>query len=282
MIIDGKKISESVLEGVKKDAEKLNGKGIIPGLAVIMVGNNPASKTYVRNKKMACEKAGIKSEEYLLPENASEKEILNLIDKLNATKEVSGILVQLPLPSHLDSKTICERISPLKDVDAFTSKNIGDLFKGDAKFLPCTPAGVIEILKHENINLAGKHCVIIGRSNIVGKPLALLLIQNDATVTVCHSKTKNLEEICKLADIVICAVGKEKFLKKEMVKPGAVVIDVGINRDENGKLCGDADFENLEPICSKITPVPGGVGPMTVAMLVKNAAKAAEIQNKRN
>lgn len=282
MIIDGKKISESVLESVKKDAEKLNGKGIIPGLAVIMVGNNPASKTYVRNKKMACEKAGIKSEEYLLPENASEKEILNLIDKLNATKEVSGILVQLPLPSHLDSKTICERISPLKDVDAFTSKNIGDLFKGDAKFLPCTPAGIIEILKHENINLAGKHCVIIGRSNIVGKPLALLLIQNDATVTVCHSKTKNLEEICKLADIVICAVGKEKFLKKEMVKPGAVVIDVGINRDENGKLCGDANFENLEPICSKITPVPGGVGPMTVAMLVKNAAKAAEIQNKRN
>lgn len=282
MIIDGKKISESVLEGVKKDAEKLNGKGIIPGLAVIMVGNNPASKTYVRNKKIACEKAGIKSEEYLLPENASEKEILNLIDKLNATKEVSGILVQLPLPSHLDSKTICERISPLKDVDAFTSKNIGDLFKGDAKFLPCTPAGIIEILKHENINLAGKHCVIIGRSNIVGKPLALLLIQNDATVTVCHSKTKNLEEICKLADIVICAVGKEKFLKKEMVKPGAVVIDVGINRDGNGKLCGDADFENLEPICSKITPVPGGVGPMTVAMLVKNAAKAAEIQNKRN
>ena len=282
MIIDGKKISESVLEGVKKDAEKLNGKGIAPSLAVIMVGNNPASKTYVRNKKMACEKAGIKSEEYLLPENASEKEILNLIDKLNATKEVSGILVQLPLASHLDSKTICERISPLKDVDAFTSKNIGDLFKGDAKFLPCTPAGILEILKHENINLAGKHCVIIGRSNIVGKPLALLLIQNDATVTVCHSKTKNLEEICKLADIVICAVGKEKFLKKEMVKPGAVVIDVGINRDKNGKLCGDADFENLEPICSKITPVPGGVGPMTVAMLVKNAAKAAEIQNKRN
>lgn len=282
MIIDGKKIAQSVLESVKKDAEKLNGKGVTPGLAVIMVGNNQASKTYVRNKKMACEKAGIKSEEYLLPEDASEKEILNLIDKLNTTKEVSGILVQLPLPPHLDSKTICERISPLKDVDAFTSKNIGDLFKGDAKFLPCTPAGILEILKHENINLAGKHCVIIGRSNIVGKPLALLLIQNDATVTVCHSKTKNLEGICKLADIVICAVGKEKFLKKEMVKPGAVVIDVGINRDENGKLCGDADFENLEPICSKITPVPGGVGPMTVAMLVKNAAKAAEIQNKRN
>ena len=282
MIIDGKKIAQSVLESVKKDAEKLNGKGVTPGLAVIMVGNNQASKTYVRNKKMACEKAGIKSEEYLLPEDASEKEILNLINKLNTTKEVSGILVQLPLPPHLDSKTICERISPLKDVDAFTSKNIGDLFKGDAKFLPCTPAGILEILKHENINLAGKHCVIIGRSNIVGKPLALLLIQNDATVTVCHSKTKNLEEICKLADIVICAVGKEKFLKKEKVKPGAVVIDVGINRDENGKLCGDADFENLEPICSKITPVPGGVGPMTVAMLVKNAAKAAEIQNKRN
>lgn len=282
MIIDGKKIAQSVLESVKKDAEKLNGKGVTPGLAVIMVGNNQASKTYVRNKKMACEKAGIKSEEYLLPEDASEKEILNLINKLNTTKEVSGILVQLPLPPHLDSKTICERISPLKDVDAFTSKNIGDLFKGDAKFLPCTPAGILEILKHENINLAGKHCVIIGRSNIVGKPLALILIQNDATVTVCHSKTKNLEGICKLADIVICAVGKEKFLKKEMVKPGAVVIDVGINRDENGKLCGDADFENLEPICSKITPVPGGVGPMTVAMLVKNAAKAAEIQNKRN
>ncbi len=277
MIIDGKKIAQSVLESVKKDAEKLNGKGVTPGLAVIMVGNNQASKTYVRNKKMACEKAGIKSEEYLLPEDASEKEILNLINKLNTTKEVSGILVQLPLPPHLDSKTICERISPLKDVDAFTSKNTGDLFKGDAKFLPCTPAGILEILKHENINLAGKHCVIIGRSNIVGKPLALLLIQNDATVTVCHSKTKNLEGICKLADIVICAVGKEKFLKKEMVKPGAVVIDVGINRDENGKLCGDADFENLEPICSKITPVPGGVGPMTVAMLVKNAAKAAEI-----
>ena len=188
MIIDGKKIAQSVLESVKKDAEKLNGKGVTPGLAVIMVGNNQASKTYVRNKKMACEKAGIKSEEYLLPEDASEKEILNLINKLNTTKEVSGILVQLPLPPHLDSKTICERISPLKDVDAFTSKNIGDLFKGDAKFLPCTPAGILEILKHENINLAGKHCVIIGRSNIVGKPLALILIQNDATVTVGQRK----------------------------------------------------------------------------------------------
>lgn len=282
MIIDGKKIAENILEDVKKDVKKLNDKGINPGLAVIMVGNNQASKTYVKNKKSACEKAGIKSEEYLMPENTSEEEILNLIAKLNTAKEISGILVQLPLPPHLDSKIICEKISPLKDVDAFTSKNIGDLFKGSPNFLPCTPAGILEILKHEKINLAGKHCAVIGRSNIVGKPLALLLTQNDATVTVCHSKTKNLEEICKLADIIICAVGKEKFLKKEMVKTGAVVIDVGINRSENGKLCGDADFESLEHICSKITPVPGGVGPLTVAMLVKNAAKAAEIQNKRN
>ena len=282
MIIDGKKIAQSVLESVKKDAEKLNGKGVTPGLAVIMVGNNQASKTYVRNKKMACEKAGIKSEEYLLPEDASEKEILNLINKLNTTKEVSGILVQLPLPPHLDSKTICERISPLKDVDAFHAVNVGKIMLGEYDFLPCTPAGVMEMLHYYNIEVSGKNCVVIGRSNIVGKPMAMLLLHENGTVTICHSRTKNLAEICSKADILVAAVGRPKFVTADMVKEGAVVIDVGMDRDENGKLCGDADFENLEPICSKITPVPGGVGPMTVAMLVKNAAKAAEIQNKRN
>lgn len=282
MIIDGKKISEDILKNVKKDVEILGKSGIHPHLAVIMVGENPASKVYVRNKKIACEKAGITSSEYLLPENTNMEEITSLIEKLNLDKSVSGILVQLPLPKHLDSGAICEKINPLKDVDAFTKINIGGLFQGKSSLLPCTPAGIIEIFRHIKINLESKHCVVIGRSNIVGKPLALLLLQNDATVTICHSKTKNLEEISKTADIIICAVGKARFLKPEMVRKGTIVIDVGINRDEEGRLCGDADYENLKSICSYITPVPGGVGPLTVAMLVKNTAKAAEIQNKKD
>ena len=230
-IIDGKKVSAQVKEEVKRQTLELKETHkITPGLAVVIVGDDPASRVYVNNKKKACEFVGFKSEEYALPAETTQEELLNLVETLNNKKDINGILVQLPLPKHLDDKAVIEAISPLKDVDAFTSKNIGDLFKGDAKFLPCTPAGILEILKHENINLAGKHCVIIGRSNIVGKPLALLLIQNDATVTVCHSKTKNLEGICKLADIVICAVGKEKFLKKETKTGKKGTISTSFNR----------------------------------------------------
>ncbi len=280
MIIDGRLIAQNIKNDLKKEVENLKLKGINPGLAVVLVGEDSASKIYVKNKKKCCDELGIFSEEFYFPEDTSEKEILNLIEKLNQDKKINGILVQLPLPSHINQKNITESILPEKDVDAFHSSTIGNLLTNHAELLPCTPAGIIEIFHRENISLTGKHCVIIGRSNIVGKPLAFMLINEDATVTVCHSKTKKLSEICKNADIIICAVGKAKFLKRNMIKEGAVIIDVGINRDENGKICGDVDFDDVKNIASAITPVPGGVGPMTIAMLMKNTITATKIQNK--
>lgn len=270
VIIDGKKISEEVLCEVKAETEKMKNEGLVPCLAVVLVGDDAASKIYVNNKKKACEKVGIKSEEYLLDKSTSEKELISLINELNNKKSVSGILVQLPLPEHINEDAVINAISSEKDVDSFNSVNVGKLMQGTAKILPCTPAGIVRILDRENIEIQGKNCVVVGRSNIVGKPISMLLLQRNGTVTICHSKTKNLKDICRTADILIVAVGKEKFIKEDMVKENAVVIDVGINRMSNGKLCGDVDFEAVKNKCSYITPVPGGVGPMTIAMLMKN------------
>lgn len=278
-IINGKEISGKLHEKLKKEVAKIkNDQNLQPSLAVIIVGDDPASKIYVRNKKRACEEIGIKSYEFALPANTSEKELLNLINTLNKRCDVNGILVQMPLPAHINEKNVIEHINPIKDVDAFHETNVGKIMTGNFKFLPCTPAGIVYLLDATNIKISGKHCVIIGRSNIVGKPLAMLMLHRDATVTICHSKTQNLMEICKTADILIAAVGKAKFVTHSMVKPGAVVIDVGINRCENGKLCGDVDFENVRNVASYITPVPGGVGPMTISMLMKNTITAALIQ----
>ncbi len=278
-LINGKEISEYIKNNVKNEVELLKEKGISVGLAVIIVGDNPASKVYVANKEKACEAIGIKSFKYALDESTTNEQLLELIDKLNADDEVDGILCQLPLPRHLDEKIIIDRISPSKDVDAFHAQNVGKIMIGDFDFLPCTPAGVIEMLKYENIDITSKNCVVIGRSNIVGKPMAMLLLHNNATVTVCHSKTKNLAEICREADILVVAIGRAKFVTADMVKDGVVVIDVGMNRDENGKLCGDVDFEDVKDKASAITPVPGGVGPMTIAMLMKNTLTAAKLKN---
>ena len=277
-IIDGKIISASVKERVKAEVSALKEKGITVGLAVIIVGEDPASKVYVSNKKKACENLGIISEEYALPESTTNEELLALIDELNSKPSINGILCQLPLPSHLDEKLIINSIDPEKDVDAFHPFNVGKIMIGDFDFLPCTPAGVMEMLKYENIEVEGKTCVVIGRSNIVGKPMNMLLLHQNGTVTVCHSKTKNLKEVCKNADILVAAVGRPKFVTEDMVKEGAVVIDVGINRVD-GKLCGDGDFENVKNKVSAITPVPGGVGPMTIAMLMQNTLTAAKKQN---
>lgn len=277
-LIDGKVISAAVKERVKNEVAQLSGKGITVGLAVIIVGEDPASKIYVANKKKACEALGIVSEEYALPESTTEKELLALIDTLNAKKSINGILCQLPLPRHLDEKRIINAISPEKDVDAFHPVNVGRIMIGDYDFVPCTPAGIMEMLAYENIETEGKRCVVIGRSNIVGKPMAMLLLHKNGTVTICHSKTRNLKEICLDADILVAAVGKAKFVTADMVKEGAVVIDVGMNR-ENGRLCGDVDFEAVKDKASAITPVPGGVGPMTIAMLMQNTLTAAKRQN---
>ena len=277
-LIDGKVISAAVKERVKNEVAQLNEKGITVGLAVIIVGEDPASKIYVANKKKACEALGIISEEYALPESTTEKELLGLIDTLNAKKSINGILCQLPLPRHLDEKRIINAISPEKDVDAFHPVNVGRIMIGDYDFVPCTPAGIMEMLAYENIETEGKRCVVIGRSNIVGKPMAMLLLHKNGTVTICHSKTRNLKEICLDADILVAAVGKAKFVTADMVKEGAVVIDVGMNR-ENGRLCGDVDFEAVKDKASAITPVPGGVGPMTIAMLMQNTLTAAKRQN---
>ena len=277
-LIDGKVISAAVKERVKNEVALLNEKGITVGLAVIIVGEDPASKIYVTNKKKACEALGIISEEYALPESTTEKELLGLIDTLNAKKSINGILCQLPLPRHLDEKRIINAISPEKDVDAFHPVNVGRIMIGDYDFVPCTPAGIMEMLAYENIETEGKRCVVIGRSNIVGKPMAMLLLHKNGTVTICHSKTRNLKEICLGADILVAAVGKAKFVTADMVKEGAVVIDVGMNR-ENGRLCGDVDFEAVKDKASAITPVPGGVGPMTIAMLMQNTLTAAKRQN---
>ena len=278
-IIDGKVISASVKERVKNGVAELNSKGITVGLAVIIVGDDPASKIYVANKKKACEALGIISEEYALPASTTEEELLALVDELNHKKSINGILCQLPLPSHLDEKLIINSILPEKDVDAFHPANVGIIMIGDFDFVPCTPAGIMEMLAYENIDPEGKSCVVIGRSNIVGKPMAMLLLHKNGTVTVCHSRTKNLKEICSKADILVAAVGKAKFVTADMVKEGAVVIDVGMNRVD-GKLYGDVDFEEVSKKASAVTPVPGGVGPMTIAMLMQNTLTAAKKQNK--
>ncbi|MCL2055966.1 MAG: bifunctional methylenetetrahydrofolate dehydrogenase/methenyltetrahydrofolate cyclohydrolase FolD [Oscillospiraceae bacterium] len=274
-IIDGKKISGEFLEKLGADVLSLKEKGIVPGLAVIIAGNNSASRVYVRNKIKICTQLGIHSESYNLPEDVSMPELLELIGTLNKKESIHGILPQLPLPSHLDEREVIAAISPKKDVDAFHRENVGAIMIGEYNFLPCTPAGVMELLRAEGIPAQGKNCVVVGRSNIVGKPMAMLLLHENATVTICHSKTKDLPAICKTADILICAIGKAKFFTGDMINPGAVVIDVGMNRDENGKLCGDADFSSCEPVAGYITPVPGGVGPMTIAMLMKNTVTAA-------
>ena len=274
-LINGKEVAEKIKLQVKEEIKSL-GKDVT--LAVVIVGDNPASKVYVNNKKKACKLVGIQSLEYGLPENTSEDELLSLIDRLNNYNYVDGILIQLPLPRHINTDMVIERINPEKDVDGFTAINTGKLWLGQYDIAPCTAIGVIELLDYYNIDIAGKHCVIVGRSNIVGKPVAALMLERNATVTVCHSKTQNLYDITRTADILIAAVGKPKFITRDMVKDGAVVIDVGINRDENGKLYGDVDFENVKDKTTAITPVPGGCGPMTVAMLVKNTLEAAKSQ----
>ncbi len=275
-IIDGKKISAEVKEEVKQKVSALKEKGISVGLAVVLVGQDPASKVYVNNKKKACEAIGIESFEYLLAEDTTQEELLSLVEKLNSDEKVDGILVQLPLPRHLDEKAVIAAISPDKDVDAFHAVNVGKIMIGDYTFAPCTPAGIIELIERSEISLEGKNCVVIGRSNIVGKPMSMLLLHKNATVTICHSRTKNLSEVVRGADVVVAAVGRAKFVTADIVKEGAVVIDVGINRMADGKLCGDVDFESVAPKCSYITPVPGGVGPMTIAILMQNTLKAAE------
>lgn len=277
-LIDGKVISAAVKERVGGEVAALKEKGITVGLAVIIVGDDPASKIYVANKKKACEALGIISEEYALPESTTERELLELIGRLNNEKRINGILCQLPLPPHLDEKLIINSISPEKDVDAFHPVNVGRIMIGDYDFVPCTPAGIMEMLKYENISPEGKSCVVIGRSNIVGKPMGMLLLHKNGTVTICHSKTRSLKEICLGADILVAAVGKAKFVTADMVKEGAVVIDVGMNRVD-GKLYGDVDFEAVKEKASAITPVPGGVGPMTIAMLMQNTLTAAKKQN---
>ena len=278
-IIDGKAVSKKVKEDVKAECEQLKAKGVTPGLAVIIVGDDPASQVYVHNKEVACEACGFYSVKYALPAETTQEELNALIDKLNKDDKINGILCQLPLPSHLDDKEVINRIDPLKDVDAFHPVNVGAIMIGDYNYLPCTPAGVMELIHSTGVDVSGKKAVVIGRSNIVGKPMAMLLLHENATVEITHSRTRDLAEITKGADILVAAIGKAKFVKADMVKDGAVVIDVGMNRDENGKLCGDVDFENVKDKCSFITPVPGGVGPMTIAMLMKNTLTAAKIQN---
>lgn len=278
-IIDGKALAQSIKENIAREVAALKEKGVTPGLAVILVGDDPASKVYVNNKKKACAQVGIYSEEYLLPADTDEKTLLDLIAKLNADKNISGVLLQAPIPPHLDYRKISETISPDKDVDAFHPYNVGKIMIGDFDFVPCTPAGVIELIKSTGTEIAGKNCVVIGRSNIVGKPQAMLLLKENGTVTVCHSKTKDIASFTRNADILVVAVGKAGFVNGDMIKPGAVVIDVGMNRNAEGKLCGDVDFASAEPVASYITPVPGGVGPMTVTMLLKNTVKAAKLAN---
>ena len=275
-IIDGKKISILLKQELKNEVDNLKKSGIIPGLAVILVGENSASKVYVGNKKRSCEEVGIKSFSYEMSEDTTEEELLQLIKTLNNDDAVHGILVQLPLPKHMNEQKIILNISPNKDVDGFHPQNVGALSIGLPGFVSCTPAGIIELLKRSNIEIAGKNCVVVGRSNIVGKPISLLLLREHGTVTICHSKTNNLTEILQQADIVIAAIGVAKFIKSDHLKSDAVVIDVGMNRDESGKLCGDVDFENVKEVALAITPVPGGVGPMTIAMLMNNCVIAAK------
>ncbi len=274
VIIDGKAVSASEREAIK---EQITGMKVTPGLAVILVGDDPASQVYVRNKRKACADVGIYSESYDLPKETTQKQLLDLIAELNGKECIHGILVQLPLPKHIDESAVINAISPHKDVDAFHPFNVGKIMTGDYDFLPCTPAGVMCLLKHYDIDPAGKECVVVGRSNIVGKPQAMLLLHANGTVTICHSKTKDLAEKCRSADILVVAIGKADFITGDMIKEGAVVVDVGINRKPDGKLTGDVDFDSAVEKASYITPVPGGAGPMTITMLLKNTVKAAEL-----
>ena len=278
-LIDGKEVSNHVKTKVREEVDALKEKGIEPALAVIIVGNDPASRVYVNNKKKACEFTGMRSVEYAMPEETTEEELLSVIDKLNADDSINGILCQLPVPKHISEKAVIERISAKKDVDVFSAENVGKMWQGDYDMASCTPMGVIELLDYYGIDVCGKNCVIIGRSNIVGKPMASLLLERSATVTICHSRTKNLSEITSKADLIVAAVGRAKFVTADMVKEGAIVVDVGINRNEDGKLCGDVDFENVKDKCEFITPVPGGCGPMTIAVLMKNTLLACKKQN---
>ena len=278
-VISRKEVSQKVKGEVREKALALKAKGIDVGLAVVIVGDNPASRVYVNSKKKACEEVGFNSYEYALPEETTQQELLDLVEELNNDEKVNGILVQLPLPKQIDENAIINAISPDKDVDAFHPFNVGKIMIGEYAFLPCTPAGIMELIDSTGVEIAGKSCVVIGRSNIVGKPMSMLLLHRSGTVTVCHSKTKNLKEICQNADILVAAVGRPNFVTGDMVKEGAVVIDVGINRMEDGKLCGDVNFAEAEKKASYITPVPGGVGPMTIAMLMKNTLTAAMIKN---
>ncbi len=277
-IIDGKLVSKKVREEVAQEVTVLKEKGIVPGLAVIIVGDDPASRVYVNNKKKACADVGFYSEEYALPAETTMEQLLEVIDVLNNREDINGILCQLPLPKHLDEKAVIDYIDAKKDVDAFSPVNVGKIMIGDYDFLPCTPAGVMELLKHYEIEVEGKECVVIGRSNIVGKPMSMLLLHKNGTVTTCHSRTRDLKEVCKRADVLVAAVGIAEFVTADMVKDGAVVIDVGMNR-KDGKLCGDVKFDEVSEKASFITPVPGGVGPMTIGMLMKNTLKAAKLHN---
>lgn len=280
-LLMGKEVSQRIKDEIKTQVQNLKEQGINPGLAVIIVGDDPASRVYVNNKKTACEYCGILSEEYALPENTSEEELLKLIDELNNRQDISGILCQLPLPKHIDEQAVINAINPNKDVDAFHPVNVGKIMTGDYDFVPCTPAGVMELIKESGIDVTGKECVIVGRSNIVGKPMSMLLLHKNGTVTVCHSKTVDLAEKTKRADILVAAVGIPEFIKGDMIKEGAVVIDVGINRIAPKKLVGDVEFESAEKKAAAITPVPGGVGPMTIAMLMQNTLKAAIINQSK-
>lgn len=275
-ILDGKKTAQKVKDALKERVEQLKKDGLTPGLAVIIVGNDSASRVYVNNKKKACEYVGIHSEEYALPEETTQDELIALVKKLNEKKDIHGILCQLPLPKHINEEAVINAIDPQKDVDAFHPVNVGKIMIGNFDFLPCTPAGVMELIDESGIDLTGKHCVVVGRSNIVGKPQAMLLLHRNATVTICHSKTENLSQVCRTADVLVVAVGRAKMVDESYIKEGAVVIDVGMDRDENGKLCGDVDFDSACKKAGYITPVPGGVGPMTIATLMKNAVTAAE------
>ncbi len=278
-IIDGKAISAKIKEGLKQEVAQMTAQGVRPGLAVVIVGNDPASRVYVNLKKRDCEELGILSKEYALPEDTSEEALLQLIDTLNHDASIHGILVQLPVPKQIDENKIIAAISPEKDVDAFHVQNVGKIMVGTYSFLPCTPAGCMELIASTGVEISGKNCVIVGRSNIVGKPMAMLLLHKNGTVTIAHSKTENLAEVCRNADILVAAVGKPKLIKGDMIKPGAVVIDVGTTKMPNGKLCGDVDFEEASKVAGYITPVPGGVGPMTRVILMKNTVTAAKLQN---
>lgn len=275
-ILSGKTVSARIKENLKKEIEELKTKGILPGLAVIIVGDDPASKVYVGRKEAMCEELGMHSEKFALPESTTQEELVDLVKKLNNDDKIHGILVQLPLPKHLDETAVINTIRPEKDVDAFHPVNVGKIMIGDYDFVPCTPAGIMELIAESGVKVEGKTCVVVGRSNIVGKPMSMLLLHKNGTVTTCHSRTQNLAEVVKTADILVAAVGKANFITADMVKPGAVVIDVGMNRLENGKLVGDVDFEEVEKVAGAITPVPGGVGPMTIAMLMKNTFAAAK------